>query len=64
MNNFTVKQALVLLYSSTHLGQFVYSGESSPVDKKSPTKGQCTDDEEDDCTEMKANKQNGEHEDG
>lgn len=44
---------------------FFCSGESSPVDKNSPTGGQCTDDDgEDDSAETKANKQNGEHEDG
>ena len=44
---------------------FFHSGENSPADKKSPARGQCTDDdEEDDSTETKANKQNGEHEDG
>lgn len=43
----------------------VISGESSPVDKNSPTGGQCTDDDgEDDSAETKANVQNGEHEDG
>ena len=58
---------LVLCYykSSTQLGHFFHSGENSSADKKSPTRVQCTDDDEEDgSTETKANKQNGEHEDG